>query len=285
MYLHKHGLRAWVVRELIGKYVRARRAFAQMDPRFNERVNLENVKVYFLLHGVGTRGCFAVGNLAAKNSANTDKLVRAGVCKALMDALRAFGKTNDLVAEYGCQALANLASDNYDDRMHLGQMDACELVVAVLSAFGKTHKGVAAVGCLAAGNLVNGNGINAGKLGKAGACEAVVDALRAFGTTNDQVAEYGCHAVANLGVYMPNVDKLSAAGACELVVLVLSAFGKTHHKVAECGCNAVAHLIYRDDANQKKNGPGWRLRGCGGRFARLWQNTRRVGRLRMPRGG
>jgi len=56
-------------------------------------------------------------------------------CVAVVEALRAHGTENELVAVNGCEAVCNLSYENETIRIKLGELGACEVVVRVLAAY------------------------------------------------------------------------------------------------------------------------------------------------------
>jgi len=113
---------------------------------------------------------WSIPNFASGNAENKAKLVQAGACQAVIEAMSRHASSSD-VANYGCRAISSLATDD-DNRAKLGRAGACQAVVEAMSRHASSSD-VAKYGCIAIYILAINNADNKRILLAAGAVERI----------------------------------------------------------------------------------------------------------------
>jgi hypothetical protein len=213
---------------------------------------------------------------------NKLELNRQGATTAIIGALQAKGRENELVAIFGCKCILNLTCDENQCKL-MGQLGACEAVCEALHSF-SSNEDVALDACGAICNLAF-NDDNCRQLSHFNAFQAVLQALSQWGQTNaaitysaivaisnlmidprctrrfgkiggptitstfgvwaasnPDIALEGCIIVRNLAEDVENATDLGKCGACQTVIEVLNLFCSSSVEHTFEACLAVRNL-------------------------------------------
>jgi hypothetical protein len=113
--------------------------------------------------------------------ASRSAMVQSGVCKAVLSALKAFGKTRKEVTAKVCSAIWLLSFDD-TARTQFVELGAPAQVVACLDVFCQQDKTASAMACGAAFALALGGNKVVSELREAGVCVHILSSLKAWGS-------------------------------------------------------------------------------------------------------
>lgn len=177
--------------------------------------------------------------MAFKDEGNQNRFRVAGVCPAVVNALKVHGGSYE-IAEFACRAIFNLSAEPTNVTELGGQ--GCALVVAVLHNH-LTRASVITQALLAIHGLavkLKLNKLHKGntkKLVKEGAIEMVVAAMQKF--LNEEIVQRAAAmAISSISLMSENRDKLGECGACDLIVKSL----KTHSAAEEVTTKLLAAI-------------------------------------------